>query len=205
MKILIYILTLNLVFNSAHCTSIRMADKNYIIKKLQTIFLINNKTDEDFTNIIMNNFEKQRQFFGDSCDPYQALFLHEDKIPSGATTENFSPEKESKVCNSIDDLSTKSDYSASVGRVAITISTCLSLTDLKLPYMRNVHQKICGNSNCSFNSQSINKAYSLFYPFTQMSDTDSRFFKDLLANMTDKNAFKYLVLSLCMDPNWQAI
>ena len=182
-----------------------MADKNYIIKRLEDIFLINDKTDEDFTNIIMNNFEKQRQFFGDSCDPYQALFIHEDEIPSGATTEYFSPEKKSNVCNSIDDLSTKSDYSASMGRVAITISTCLSLTDLKSPYMTNVHQKICGNSSCSFNSQSINKVYSLFYPFTRISDSDSIFFKDLLANMTDKNAFKYLVLSLCIDPNWQAI
>ncbi len=187
---------------SSNGNTIRMADKNFIIKQLQKIF-----TDEsnrgDFKKLVINNFEKNRTFFAEACDPYETLFHHEKEVYSGATSEYFKPINIEKKCNSINDLSTKPSYTESPGRLGVAIKTCLELTDLDNSYLEKLMTKVCGNSSCEFNIKNSKKIYQLFYPFKEISNEDMLYLHNLNVNQTVMKSFQGFTLAICISPGWQ--
>lgn len=187
---------------SSNGETIRMADKNFIINQLQKIFTDETNL-EDFEKLAINNFEKNRIFFAEACDPYETLFHHEKEVYSGATSEYFKAINIEKKCNSINDLSTKPNYSESPGRLGVVIKTCLELTNLNSSYLEKLMKKVCGKISCEFNMKNSRKIYKLFYPFKEVSNKDILYIHNLFIDETPVKSIQHLTLSVCISPEWQ--
>ena len=123
-------------------------------------------------------------------------------MPSGATTEYFSPNEIDNLCESVTDISTRSKFTPSIERLSVVISFCHELIYKNEKFIKNINIKACGEYVCPFDKAFIEKIYSLFYPFNQIKSEDVNDLLDLL----NENEFpqESLIFSLCIDPIWQS-
>ena len=204
-KIIILLIIESLTFLALGKTPFRIAQKDLVINKLKSIYIFKDNGISSFQKSIKKHIIEQPVIFGDPCDPYETLFIHDQEIPSGATSEYFVPTNPETLCQSRAHAGIRLQLFPSPGRLATISNLCLDLNLKSDEFIKNFQQNICQSENCSFNAKNIVIAYSLFHPTEQLTiDLANELFNSLNKN-NNLESFRDLSLALCLDPNWQLL
>lgn len=160
---------------------LQMVDRHFVVSVLKQVF---NITDDQPEFEYLKNNILLRPEFGGSCDIYAAAeneFLNEKCINS---------------------LSIVSASVNNVTRYARTTAACEYLINIpaKMDVLRN---KIYGTGSWAIPTRAtLTKAHALFYPAGVLGSELDGF---TTSNVSAEETWKYVILTLCISPEWQSL
>ena len=205
MKAWILLAITTIFFSTGAQSQIRLSSQEVMITKLKRAFTVSDTDLTNFNQIINKYIKDQPYVFGESCDPYATIFNHEGGVPSGATTEYFSPQNPETLCKDVNHIGIKSNFSPTSLRLVSVANACINLLEENQIFLQNFQQNICKSDSCIFELPFIQKAYKMFNPIHKLSNEDINNLYNLFKGENNKDSIRKLVLAICLDPVWQTL